>query len=63
VLLERHDPATGLLEGLSDNYIKVYCKGGEQLCNTFVDAELIELYQDGVKGKIKENGGAIDEIE
>ncbi|HML36710.1 MAG TPA: tRNA (N(6)-L-threonylcarbamoyladenosine(37)-C(2))-methylthiotransferase MtaB [Bacillota bacterium] len=52
VLLEQYDPETGLLEGLSDNYIKVYCQGGSGLCNSFVDAELIELYLDGVKGNI-----------
>lgn len=52
VLLEQYDPETGLLEGLSDNYIKVYCEGGSELCNSFVDAELIELYRDGVKGSI-----------
>lgn len=54
ILLEQYDPETGLLEGLSDNYIKVYCKGDESRCNTFVDAELIELYRDGVKGRIRE---------
>ncbi len=54
VLLEQYDPKTGLLEGLSDNYIKVYCKGDEGLCNSFVDAELIELYRDGVKGRIRD---------
>ena len=29
VLLEQYDPKTGLLEGLSDNYIKVYSEGRE----------------------------------
>lgn len=54
VLLEQYDPKTGLLEGLSDNYIKVYCEGGEDRCNTFAAAELIELYRDGVKGIIRD---------
>jgi len=54
VLLEQYDPRTGLLEGLSDNYIKVYCKGNEERCNSFADVELIELYHDGVKGSIRE---------
>ena len=54
VLLEQYDPRTGLLEGLSDNYIKVYCEGGIDRCNTFADAELIELYRDGVKGIIRD---------
>jgi len=56
VLLERYDPHTGLLEGLSDNYLKVYCKGEEGQCNSFADVELIELYHDGVKGSIREIG-------
>lgn len=55
VLLEQYDPKTGLLEGLSDNYIKVYCEGDERLCNSFVDVELIELYRDGVKGVFTRN--------
>ncbi len=54
VLLEQYDEKSGLLEGLADNYIKVYCKGEEHLCNSFANVELIELYRDGVKGKIKE---------
>jgi len=53
VLLERYDEKTGLLEGLTDNYVKVYCNGEENLCNTFVNVELIELYRDGVKGRIR----------
>lgn len=54
VLLEQFDPQTGLLEGLSDNYIKVYCDGAEEQCNSFVDVELIEHYRDGVKGTIRQ---------
>lgn len=54
VLLERYDSRTGLLEGLSDNYLKVYCKGEEGQCNSFANVELIELYHDGVKGNIRE---------
>lgn len=52
VLLEQYDGNKGLLEGLSDNYIKVYCAGDESLCNSFVNVELIELHRDGVKGVI-----------
>ncbi len=54
VLLEQFDPKTGLLEGWSDNYIKVYCESGEDRCNSFADVELIELYRDGVKGRIRD---------
>lgn len=57
VLFERFDEESSLLEGLSDNYIKVYCKGDEALCNTFVDVKMIELYRDGVKGMISDEGG------
>jgi len=53
VLLERYDEETGLAEGLTDNYIKVYCEADESLCNSFADVELIELYRDGVKGRIR----------
>lgn len=52
VLLEQYDANTGLLEGLSDNYIKVYCRGDETLCNSFVNVELQKLYRDGVKGVV-----------
>jgi MiaB-like tRNA modifying enzyme len=51
-LLEKYDPVTGLLEGLTDNYIKIYCTGEKELCNSFVDVKLIELHRDGVKGII-----------
>jgi threonylcarbamoyladenosine tRNA methylthiotransferase MtaB len=53
VLLEQYDERTGLAEGRADNYIKVYCKADESRCNSYVDAELIELYRDGVKGSIR----------
>lgn len=52
VLFERYDQDTGYLEGLTENYIKVYCEGSEGLCNRFVKVHLIELYKDGVKGTI-----------
>ena len=54
VLFEQYDETTGLAEGLSDNYIKVYCRTDESRCNTFADVELIEPYQDGIKGMIRE---------
>lgn len=53
VLLEQYDGSSGLVHGLSDNYIKVYCEGTEEMCNSFADVELAELFRDGVKGKIK----------
>lgn len=54
VLLEQYDNKTGMLEGWSDNYIKVYCSGDADRCNSFAEVELIELYRDGVKGKIRD---------
>ncbi|MEL7655303.1 MAG: tRNA (N(6)-L-threonylcarbamoyladenosine(37)-C(2))-methylthiotransferase MtaB [Bacillota bacterium] len=53
VLFEQYDQNSGLMEGLSDNYIKVYCKGEEALCNSFANVKLIELYRDGVIGEIR----------
>jgi len=53
VLFERYDDETGLAEGLTDNYIKVYCETDPSRCNSFADVELIELYRDGVKGRIR----------
>lgn len=52
VLIEQYDPKTGLTEGFSDNYIKIYCKGDERLCNTFVDVTMTGLYRDGLIGEI-----------
>ncbi len=52
VLVEKMDRDTGLLEGYTDNYIKAFFEGSEVDLNTFVEVKLIELYQDGVKGKI-----------
>lgn len=54
VLFEQYDPKTGLLEGLTENYIKVYCEAEESLCNQFARVNLIELYRDGVKGSLAE---------
>ena len=54
VLFERFDEKTGLLEGLSDNYIKVFCRGSRDLEGKFMITELFELCRDGVKGNIRE---------
>ncbi len=52
VLFEKYDERTGLLDGLSDNYIKVFSKGERNLEGEFVLVELFELCNGGVKGKI-----------
>jgi threonylcarbamoyladenosine tRNA methylthiotransferase MtaB len=53
VLFEKFDKKTGLLEGLSDNYIKVYCKGDKDLEGEFAMVEFCELCPGGVKGILK----------
>ena len=53
VLFEKFDEKTGLLEGLSDNYIKVYCKGDKDLEGEFAMVEFCELCPGGVKGILK----------
>lgn len=40
------------ITGYTDNYIKVYAKGGEQQLNQFYTVKLLEAYQDGMKGEI-----------
>lgn len=52
VIFEQFDEKTGLLEGLSDNYIKIYCRGDKDFAGKFAKVKLFELYRDGVKGNI-----------
>lgn len=52
VLFEKYDEATGLLDGLSDNYIKVFSNGDKNMEGKFVLVELFEPCNGGVKGKI-----------
>ncbi|MGN0718986.1 MAG: tRNA (N(6)-L-threonylcarbamoyladenosine(37)-C(2))-methylthiotransferase MtaB [Anaerovoracaceae bacterium] len=42
----------GLLTGYSENYIKVYAAGGEELLNSFQKVRLLEEYKDGMKGEL-----------
>ncbi len=42
----------GEASGYSDNYIKVYCKGGESDLNSLKEVKLVSLYKDGMKGEI-----------
>lgn len=48
VLFETYDEESGLLEGLTENYIKIYYKGEKGLQNTFAKLKLVEPYKDGV---------------
>ncbi|MDD2190520.1 MAG: tRNA (N(6)-L-threonylcarbamoyladenosine(37)-C(2))-methylthiotransferase MtaB [Eubacteriales bacterium] len=52
VLFEKYDEATGLLDGLSDNNIKVFSNGDKNMEGKFVLVELFEPCNGGVKGKI-----------
>lgn len=42
----------GLLTGYSENYIKVYAAGGEELLNSFQKVRLLEEYKEGMKGEL-----------
>ena len=50
VLFENIDSKTGLAEGYTDNYIKVYVYGQEELIGNFRSVEIVENYRDGFKG-------------
>lgn len=52
VLVEKIDEKTGMLEGLTENYMKVYFEGHEEMINQFVEVKICEGYKDGVKGSI-----------
>lgn len=51
VLFEEFAP-DGLLTGYTDNYIKVYVSGREEMLNRFYDVKLLNEYKDGMKGEI-----------
>ncbi|MCG8482882.1 MAG: tRNA (N(6)-L-threonylcarbamoyladenosine(37)-C(2))-methylthiotransferase MtaB [Clostridia bacterium] len=53
VLFEIKNQSTGYYEGLTDNYIKVYCKSDTNIENQFVKVMMTELFEDGLKGIIK----------
>lgn len=51
VLFEEFDE-DGMLTGYTDNYIKVYVSGGEEMLNQFYDVKLLDEYKDGMKGEM-----------
>ncbi len=51
VLFEEFDEE-GIITGYTDNYIKVYVQGTEEMFNQFYNVKLIEKYKDGMKGGI-----------
>lgn len=53
VLIEIKNKNTGFYEGLTDNYIKVYCKSDTNIENQFVKVMITESFEDGLKGIIK----------
>ncbi|MBU2608639.1 MAG: tRNA (N(6)-L-threonylcarbamoyladenosine(37)-C(2))-methylthiotransferase MtaB, partial [Chloroflexi bacterium] len=44
--------AAGVWSGLTDNYIRVYTRNGEDLTNQIVATRLAEVSGDGVRGEI-----------
>jgi len=52
VLFERIDSETGLAEGYTDNYIKVYAEEEKNIVGQFRDVQIISNYGDGLKGDI-----------
>ena len=41
----------GLLTGYTDNYVRVYAEGGDELLGAFADVRLLHEYRDGMKGE------------
>lgn len=48
---QRRDMATGLLTGLSDNYIKVLAKGSDELMNCLVPMKIQRIDEEGTWGR------------
>jgi threonylcarbamoyladenosine tRNA methylthiotransferase MtaB len=51
VLWERPSPQ-GMGQGLTDNYLRVYCPEGAGLWNRFAEVELVDLSGDGLRGEL-----------
>jgi threonylcarbamoyladenosine tRNA methylthiotransferase MtaB len=51
VLWERPKTA-GVAQGLTDNYVRVFCRTDWDLWNRFAEAELVELTEGGVRGVV-----------
>jgi threonylcarbamoyladenosine tRNA methylthiotransferase MtaB len=45
-------PRGEMAHGLTDNYVRVYCRTGRDLWNRFVEAEVVGLAEGGVVGEI-----------
>ena len=44
---------SSMITGYTDNYIKVYAKGGPDDLNSIKKVRLLEKYKDGMKGEIE----------
>lgn len=55
VLWER-PTSEGLGQGLTDNYLRVYCPEGAGLWHRFAEVELVDLAGDGVRGELVREG-------
>ena len=53
VLFEEITEEDDMITGYTDNYIKVYAKGGPDDLNSIKKARLLEKYKDGMKGEIE----------
>lgn len=51
VLLEQ-ETAPGQVEGLSDNYVRVFCQGTADLCGRMVNVRIMSLEGEGVRGEL-----------
>lgn len=50
VLIEQKDKKTGLLEGLTSSYVRVFTEGDERLIGNIVPVKITEAYSEFVKG-------------
>ena len=52
VLFEETD-GDGLITGFTDNYVKVWAAGGEEMLKQFYNVRLVNAFKDGMKGEIE----------
>jgi threonylcarbamoyladenosine tRNA methylthiotransferase MtaB len=52
-VLWEHPKTPGLAHGLTDNYVRVFCRTDRDLWNRFVEAELVEAVEGGVRGELQ----------
>ena len=49
---DRREPGTGYLQGVTDNYIRVFAPGPESAKNTIVPVRLLDVHPDRVIGRL-----------